>query len=268
MTDKTQATDAGAQPATDRDTHFYLAGWNGARGNEDSHEHFRRALHAAPPAPAAVAVPVDLTKRIKDCAAHWAYMERIDHGDQAAVEKQRHAELVDQLAAAPAQAWPSECDSPELCRVHRGCAGQYGTKNTCPSFAVPNPRNSAAPAQEHATQLAGQAVSMSHREWRFALQEAIETMDAEIDSRGDESNVRRMKRAKAVLSTMLAAAPAQAQEDARDALVEHVVSAARNAVDASFEVMDDFTIEGHLVAALSLALDELDAARAAQGGAS
>lgn len=51
------------------------------------------------------------------------------------------------LAAAPAQAWPSECDSPELCRVHRGCAGQYGTKNTCPSFALLNPCNSAAPAQ-------------------------------------------------------------------------------------------------------------------------
>lgn len=34
--------------ATDRDTHFYLAGWNGARGNEDSHEHFSRAMQAAP----------------------------------------------------------------------------------------------------------------------------------------------------------------------------------------------------------------------------
>ena len=57
-----------AARAANRDTHFYLAGWNGARGNEASHEHFRRALQAAPTAPAAVPVlfvsPAQLEKHL------------------------------------------------------------------------------------------------------------------------------------------------------------------------------------------------------------
>lgn len=55
-------------------------------------------------ATAAVAVSgperIELANRIKKCAEHWAYTERIDHGDQAKVEQGRHAELVDLLAAA------------------------------------------------------------------------------------------------------------------------------------------------------------------------
>lgn len=47
-----------------------------------------------------------------------------------------------------------------------------------------------------------------HREWRSAFQEAIDTMEAEIDSRSDAENVRRMKRATSVLRSMLAATPA------------------------------------------------------------
>lgn len=38
------------EPATDRDTHFYLAGWNGARENVDANEHFQSARQAASPA--------------------------------------------------------------------------------------------------------------------------------------------------------------------------------------------------------------------------
>lgn len=63
------------------------------------------------------------------------------------------------------------------------------------------------------------------------------------------------------------AAPIQAQEDARDALLEHVVTTARAALEESTDAGNYFAMECHLVAALSLAMDELDAARAAQGGA-
>ncbi|MFS4552056.1 hypothetical protein [Comamonas resistens] len=52
------------------------------------------------------------------------------------------------------------------------------------------------------------AVPELHREWRSAFREAIDTMEAEIDSRGDAENVRRMKRATSVLRSMLDATPA------------------------------------------------------------
>lgn len=40
------------EAATDRDTHFYLAGWNGARSDADPNAHFQSAMKAAPPAQA------------------------------------------------------------------------------------------------------------------------------------------------------------------------------------------------------------------------
>lgn len=146
----------------------------------------------------------------------------------------------------------------------------------------------AAPAQEHATQLAGQGQD-GQTPWLPYLSDCADGVRGHYAiARRNPSGYREvwnlrshqwaaasdevltLEEALAILRKLemptATAAPIQAQEDARDALVEHVVSAARNAVDASFEVMDDFTIEGHLVAALSLALDELDAARAAQGG--
>ncbi len=52
-----------AAPATDRDTHFYLAGWNGARRGDDSHTNFRSALRyapASPPEQAARALPAGM----------------------------------------------------------------------------------------------------------------------------------------------------------------------------------------------------------------
>ncbi len=120
----------------------------------------------------------------------------------------------------------------------------------------------AAPEQEHATQLEGQG------------QEPAAWLASYQDREGNEASYVTTHYALAVendargqpVALYPAAAPVHAQEDARnEALVEHVVSAARNAVDGALDAMDDFTIESHLVAALSLALDELDAARAAQG---
>lgn len=74
----------------------------------------------------------------------------------------------------------------------------------------------------HFPAASAQAVQPLHREWKSALQEAIDTMEAEIDCRGDAENVRRMKRAKAILSQMLAAQPAAQGMDAAtlDALQE------------------------------------------------
>lgn len=60
---------------------------------------------------------------------------------------------------------------------------------------------------------AQQGVQPFHREWKSALQEAIDTMDAEIDIRGDAENVRRMKRAKTVLTQMLATHPTIATDE-------------------------------------------------------
>lgn len=100
-----------AHPASDRDTHFFLAGWNGARRGDDSHTTFRSAKRYAPASLALQAAPpaqaperAELAERIKNEAAHWAYMAEIDNGDAANVSRDKHAELVAQLAAAPAQA--------------------------------------------------------------------------------------------------------------------------------------------------------------------
>lgn len=168
----------------------------------------RAALAAAPAQPAAWMTPEG------DRVVTEATMASARKDGGAMLSSLRPFTVALARAAAPAQAqddraafkaYLQECGD---CAIVPDVAGAFNAGWTAATRA---------PAQEHATQLAGQAVSMSHREWRFALQEAIETMDAEIDSRGDESNVRRMKRAKAVLSTMLAAAPAHAQEEARDA---------------------------------------------------
>ena len=117
MTAKTQPTNAVAKPATDRDTHFYLAGWNGARGNEDSHEHFRQALQAAPPAPAAVAVP---ELRLTDEQIEQAFISARD-----------------------------EFMLREIGRTDKKLRLAFGR-------AVLKAALAAAPAQEHATQLASQ----------------------------------------------------------------------------------------------------------------
>lgn len=60
---------------------------------------------------------------------------------------------------------------------------------------------------EHALSAPAAVAGPLHREWRSAVQEAIDTMEAEIDSREDAENVRRMKRAMSILERMLAAAP-------------------------------------------------------------
>lgn len=158
------------------------------------------ALQAAPPAPAAVAVPESHTQALK-AIAEWPVTDMLlnmdaanmrgiaqralaaapaqpaawmtPEGDRVVTETTMASARKDGGAmlsslrpftvalarvSAPAQAWPSECDSPELCRVHGGCAGQYGTKKTCPSFAVLNPCNPAAPAQEDARDLEAEAL--------------------------------------------------------------------------------------------------------------
>ena len=173
MTDKTQPTGAGV-PAAQLDAillamHLRQRAKLTATGNADAlsqnaanvlvAQYDRiaelEALQAAPPAPAAVAVPeLSLTdEQIEQAfiSARDEFMlrevERTDKKLRLAFGRAVLHSARAALAAAPAQAWPSECDSPELCRVHRGCAGQYGTKKTCHSFAVLNPCNPAAPAQ-------------------------------------------------------------------------------------------------------------------------
>lgn len=100
-----------------------------------------RALAAAPAQPAAWMTPEG------DRVVTEATMAGARKDGGAMLSSLRPFTVPLARAAAPAQAWPSECDSPELCQVHRGCAGQYGTKNTCPSLAALNPCNSAATAQ-------------------------------------------------------------------------------------------------------------------------
>ena len=206
------------------------------------------ALQAAPPAPAAVAVPEGfalvpkrLTRAMEMvlCADEegWQWEDLLAAAE--AITEEEHAAL----AAAPAQASPSECDSPELCRVHRGCAGQYGTKNTCPSFAVLNPCNPAAPAQEHATQLAGQGLAIMGK------------------------------------SHISPAAPAQAQEDARDAtrldfLIEKdafIVWTDRDGSIRQCQLLTQDEDENYHVLSgehryFNTPREAIDAARAAQGG--
>lgn len=241
-----------------------------------------------PPAPAAVAVPAVMTPAKAAAAiAINSALHRIRKGNAAsAMEPLEQARAA--LAATPAQAVAVPADALESVRVLLRVAKNQSSKaSMAHAIGVVQAevekaaaRITAAPAQEHTTQLAGGAVSISHREWRFALQEAIDTMDAEIDMRDDEGNVRRMKRAKAVLSTMLAAAPAQAQEDARDALtlveldqldraIEHFVEGEDTDVDwrlltraacLGFLECERFTVPPTARAAI-------DAARAAQGSA-
>ncbi len=87
----------------------------------------------------------------------------------------------------------------------------------------------AAPQTQHPG-AAGDAPGEWHREWRAAFREAIDTMECEIETRADEDNVRRMKRAVTVLrgmlggeSAALAAAPQSAANPLR-ALVAKVAA--------------------------------------------
>ncbi|WP_200844036.1 hypothetical protein [Pantoea sp. 18069] len=195
-----------AEPASDRDTHFFLAGWNGARRGDDSHTTFRSAkrrapaspaLQAAPPAPAVVAVPGELDMgqvlSIADVHAEASLedgVRRLDRGGLYAFAKDviRAA-----LAAAPAQAvavpqvFPlqgDESDEDDLSPWQAGSSkpateGRYlrdfddegvgisvfiGGEWTRDGFFASDIQDApwrglskpAAPAQEHATQLASQ----------------------------------------------------------------------------------------------------------------
>jgi hypothetical protein len=293
--------------------------------------HELKRLQAAPPAPPAVPVlyvsPAQLEKHLDLEGAENAEAGRYLPARKTPAGK--FTQPLYALAAAPAQAWPSECDSPELCRVHRGCAGQYGTKKTCHSLAVLNPCNPAAPAQavavtegwawvprnptlammcaavgpmgrremfrnmvdaapadapaappaqEHATQLAGQcgeqdeglAQAIDERDtaegWADGLAGLIGAyFGQDIGEHSSAHNP--WQEAKDIIEEAepyrSAAAPAQAQEDARDAVerAERYEDALRHIAENAFANKDwtfaQLILNGH----------SIDAARAAQGGA-
>lgn len=180
-----------AQDATDRDTHFYLAGWNGAEREVEANAHFNAALQAAPPAPAGVAVPDERAAFEEHFHKQWPganreqfkrlpnspdMYESFDYQFLWNGWKARAA-----LAAAPAQAVASSItvdfkQAAELLEMfggepaeitlmtgdgHSGI-GLYASYTDMPEEGAEFLGTSddealpAAPAQEHATQLAGQ----------------------------------------------------------------------------------------------------------------
>ena len=106
--------------ATDQDTHFFLAGWNGRAAQVDPHEHFRNAAATAPayPAegvPAQAAQPSDALIEAVDA---W-FAENTGLGGCSDKDVSELAEIFathpTQPAAAPAQkGWCDGC-SPDNC---------------------------------------------------------------------------------------------------------------------------------------------------------
>ncbi|MCI2811307.1 hypothetical protein [Eoetvoesiella caeni] len=55
-----------------------------------------------------------------------------------------------------------------------------------------------------------------HREWKFAVGEAIDVLDCEIDNRDDEENIRRMKRALNILRQIESCSSGAGQSNAKN----------------------------------------------------
>ena len=192
-----------AARSADRDTHFYLAGWNGARGNEDSHEHFRRAMQAAPSATAGPEIAANspdllppmgirndrdmLNYKMGAFDSEVHYCARCGH-DEATKDMDSASLLRDYLAAAPAQAVAvplQQFESPRaqiLLRVFQEGWGACRDAEYVGEEAENDAFNRSValghciaedqlhrhfaalaftPAQEHATQLAGQKQTYS-----------------------------------------------------------------------------------------------------------
>lgn len=357
-----------AEPASDRDTHFYLAGWNGARWNADSHEHFRTALQAAPPAPAGVAVPqgekvyaalpkvgpigyasvVDVQSYAKTMGigthlpgvrdvALWTSDQMRAFADATAAlratpapvpegvavqqEPQLSADtlyllrrllsnqhtltgpefraeltkIVDEafrtqappsLAAAPAQAVavPAErlvvAASQAYCLLSSGLDlsdAEYGIVTELAAAIGVAHDATAAPAQEHATQLAGQGQEHRPNWLPFSVRTQIAARH------GTKVTAAFNKLVRDVIETYIAthaAAPVQAQEDARDALDHDELREIQRAVeqfadcgetDVDYALLMRAAQAGYLECTHFQVMNEsalnLDAARAAQGGA-
>ena len=120
-------------------------------------------------------------------------------------------------SAATPQAAPAAVAVPDEREAFEAFARKYGTwdikRDDVPHLGIFSYTDVVLVVAWHVWQAraalaATPAAPELHREWRSAFQEAIDTMEAEIDSRADAENVRRMKRATSVLRSMLAATPA------------------------------------------------------------
>lgn len=297
--------DQSAARSADRDTHFYLAGWNGARGNADSHEHFRRALQSAPPALAAVAVPESHTQALQSIA-EYPVTDMLANMDAANMHSIARAAL----AAAPAQAVAvpavtplvgDETEEENLYPWQAGTSkpaidGRYlrdfdegmaisvfiGGEWTRDGFFASDVQDApwrglskfVAPAQEHAAQRAGQGQEPTP-EW---LPYSARTKLAE--RWGVKVTPAFNAQVRDVIETYIAthsAAPIQAQEDALDAAeleeVQRAISDFEECGEThvSYDLLMRAANLGYLDCTRFDTTDDgqakLDAARAAQGGA-
>lgn len=201
-----------------------------------------RDLQATPPASEAVPVlyvsPAQLEKHLDLEGAENAEAGRYLPARKTPAGKFTQPLYV--LAAAPAQPPSSECDSPQLCRVHRGCAGRYGTKNTCTSDQKARPPSSfvnaadiyasdmpgtvvrkldsafhaAAPLSDSPAQPNGDARDMLSQAARDVLSERARQVDAEGFSHARDDNYVGLQLAGAAASYLILAAGGR-EEDAR-----------------------------------------------------
>ncbi len=235
-----------------KDQYFCPEGWYENNAHEETHWNVDRpviawtelprldaALQAAPPAPAAVAVP---ELRLTDEQIEQAFisardefmLREIGRTDKKLRLAFGRAVLKAALAATPAQAVAVTDDM--ALAFHRaisdGAIGQDDVDEIKAGLRAVL-CNAAAPAQEHATQLAGQRqwkeqgyVSSTHyAEDMQAVGEALmETIEANYASlravgweRPSDSPAEIVVDLLNLLDEAKAASPAQAQEDARDA---------------------------------------------------
>lgn len=258
----------------------------GACGSFEAEEVPDLSLQAAPPAPAAVAVP---ELRLSDEQIEQAFIsardefmlrevERTDKKLRLAFGRAVLHSARAALAAAPAQAVavPAEVELPDVEDMAHSAVQEalsYGVSHdvfhrwmravmdkTVQALA-------AAPAQEHATQLAGQALPAD--EFRGDTASLVRNIVAllDMDAQGCLVPHGVGGHARGLLSAAASrlAAPAQAQEDERDAELFRAMANAAITEDAAFgECLERLGGDCKTIDDIRAVFD---AARAAQGGA-
>lgn len=228
-----------AQDAIDRDTHFYLAGWNGAEREVEANAHFNAALQAAPPAPAAVAVPQVYTAQplkneaqgfICDMALEYGAELLNDEGTIYSFNQEQMIAFTEANRSAPAQEHATQgqtfaqwWDAQRKAAAERAPGDDWMDLSADDREQYEAAFNAGARSatQEPATQLAGQGQD----DLRFdALQDSAYAAGMltgwNLCIAGDEATFAkqrgdRMTGAIRALKEANAATPAQAQEDAQ-----------------------------------------------------